>query len=61
MPIGDNVRIGVAVFSYLDVFSFGLTADYGAVPEADLDILTAGIGRGLSELRSRVGRARRTT
>jgi diacylglycerol O-acyltransferase len=61
VPIGDNVRIGVAIFSYMERFSFGLTADYSAVPEADLETLTAGIGRGLAELRSRVGRARRRT
>ena len=52
VPIGDNVRIGIAVFSYLDTFSFGITADYRAVPESDLDILTAGI-------RQRAGRAAR--
>src|SRR5262249_56021349 len=51
VPIGNNLRIGVAIFSYLDSFSFGITADYGSVPEADLDILTPGIGRGLAELR----------
>ncbi len=48
VPIGDNLRISVAIFSYLDRISFGITADYTAVP--DLDILTAGIGRGLAEL-----------
>lgn len=54
VPIGDNVRIGVAIFSYLDTFSFGITADYRAVPESDLDILTAGIRRGVAELLARV-------
>ena len=59
VPIGDNVRIGIAVFSYLDMLSFGITADYRAVPESDLDILTAGIRQGLAELLARVRRPRR--
>ena len=48
VPIGDRLRISVAVFSYLDRFSFGITADYDAVP--DLGVLTRGISRGLAEL-----------
>ncbi len=59
VPIGNNLRIGVAIFSYLDAFSFGITADYRAVSESDLDILTAGIGRGLAELRAQVKQQRR--
>jgi WS/DGAT/MGAT family acyltransferase len=55
VPIGNNIRIGVAIFSYLDVFSFGITADYSSVPDSDLDILTAGIGRGLAELLAKAG------
>ena len=51
VPIGDNVRLGLAVFSYLDTFSFGITADR-AVPESDLEILTAGISHGLAQLRA---------
>jgi WS/DGAT/MGAT family acyltransferase len=50
VPIGDNVRISIAIFSYLDRFSFGITADYSAAP--DLDILTKGIRRGLAELQA---------
>jgi len=48
VPIGNSLRIGVAIFSYLDRFSFGITADYNAVP--DLDVLAEGIRRGLTEL-----------
>jgi WS/DGAT/MGAT family acyltransferase len=48
VPIGDNVRISVAIFSYLDRFSFGITADYDAVP--DVDVLAKGIARGVAEL-----------
>ena len=56
VPIADNLRIGIAVYSYLDTFSFGITADYRAVPEADLDILISGISRGLAELLTQSGR-----
>src|SRR6266704_3035700 len=49
VPIGSTLRIAVAIFSYLDTISFGITADYNAVP--DLEILIEGIGRGLAELR----------
>ena len=38
MPIGNSVRISIAIFSYLDTFPFGVTADYDAVP--DLDVLS---------------------
>ncbi len=48
VPIGDNVRIAVAIFSYLGRFSFGITADASTAP--DLDILAQGIQRGLAEL-----------
>ena len=48
VPIGDNVRIAVAIFSYLGRLSFGITADPSAAP--DLDVLAQGIRRGLTEL-----------
>jgi diacylglycerol O-acyltransferase / wax synthase len=51
VPIGDNVRISVAIFSYLDRFSFGITADYDGAP--DVEVLAEGIGRGLAELEAR--------
>jgi WS/DGAT/MGAT family acyltransferase len=54
VPIGNSLRIGVAVISYLDRFSFGITADYDAVP--DLRVLVRGIGRGLAELGGQPGR-----
>ncbi len=53
VPIGNNVRISVAIFSYLDRFTFGITADYDAAP--DVEILADGIGRGLAELAERPG------
>ena len=52
VPIGDHLRTGVAVFSYLDHFAFGITADYRAIPKSDLRILTKGITDGLAELKA---------
>jgi diacylglycerol O-acyltransferase / wax synthase len=51
VPIGDNVRISIAIFSYLDRFSFGITAELDAAP--DLDVLVEGIGHGVAELKER--------
>lgn len=48
IPIASSLRISVAIFSYLDTASFGITADLRAVP--DLGILTDGIARRLAEL-----------
>jgi diacylglycerol O-acyltransferase / wax synthase len=48
VPIGNAVRISVAILSYLDTVSFGVTADYDSAP--DLDTFTEGIRRGLAEL-----------
>lgn len=48
VPIGDNVRIAIAIFSYLGQFSFGITADPSAGP--GLGVLARGIRRGLAEL-----------
>jgi diacylglycerol O-acyltransferase len=57
VPIGNSLRIGAAIFSYLDRFSFGITADYNTVP--DVDVLADGIGRGVAELRGLSAPARR--
>jgi len=48
VPIGDNVEISIAMFSYLGQVSFGITADSSAAP--NLDILVRGIHHGLAEL-----------
>jgi diacylglycerol O-acyltransferase len=48
VPIGDNVKIAIAIFSYLGQLSFGITADSSAA--TDMDILAQGIHRGLAEL-----------
>ncbi len=51
VPIGDRLHFGVAIFSYLETFAFGVTADYRAVSEEDLAIFVNGLDHGLTELR----------
>jgi diacylglycerol O-acyltransferase len=58
VPIGDHLQTGVAVFSYLDRFAFGITADYRGVPKSDLRVLTEGITAGLAELKSEAAAVR---
>jgi diacylglycerol O-acyltransferase / wax synthase len=48
VPIGNAVRISVAIVSYVDTVAFGVTADYDSSP--DLDVFVAGIRGGLAEL-----------
>jgi WS/DGAT/MGAT family acyltransferase len=48
VPIADRVRIGVAMFSYRDTLSFGITADYDTTP--DLQVLADGIALSMEEL-----------
>jgi WS/DGAT/MGAT family acyltransferase len=50
VPIGDNVRISVGIFSYLDGLCFGINADFDSVP--DIEVLAAGIRRGIDALLS---------
>lgn len=49
VPLAGQMRIGVAIFSYLDSLNFGITGDYDSTP--DLDVLAAGICTGLGDLR----------
>ena len=48
VPIADRVRIGVAMFSYRDTLSVGITADYDTAP--DLQVLADGIAVSMGEL-----------
>ena len=41
VPIADRVRIGVAIFSYNDELTFGVTGDYDTAP--DISLLADGI------------------
>jgi hypothetical protein len=54
VPIGNAVRISIAILSYLDTVSFGVTADYDSVP--DVDVLVQGIQRALAELAAQPSR-----
>lgn len=48
VPIADRVRIGVAMFSYRDTLTFGITGDYDTAP--DLQLLADGISSSMEEL-----------
>jgi WS/DGAT/MGAT family acyltransferase len=50
VPIADRVRIGVAMFSYREMLTFGITADYDSAP--DLQVLADGISACMAELLS---------
>ncbi len=53
VPIADRVRIGVAMFSYRDALTFGITADYNSVP--DIEVLADGIAESMKELLEAAG------
>jgi diacylglycerol O-acyltransferase len=48
VPIADRVRVGMAMFSYRDELTFGITADREHVP--DVGVLADGIVASLAEL-----------
>jgi diacylglycerol O-acyltransferase len=48
VPIADRVRIGVAMFSYRDALTFGITGDYDTTP--DLQLLADGIEASMDEM-----------
>ncbi len=49
VPLAGHVRVGIAIFSYLDSLNFGVTGDYDSNP--DLDVLPRGICAGLADLK----------
>jgi diacylglycerol O-acyltransferase len=53
VPIADRVRIGVAIFSYRDTLTVGITADYDTTP--DVQVLADGIARSMAELVAAAG------
>ena len=53
VPIGDSVRISVAILSYVNTVSFGVTADYDSAP--DLDVFVAAIRHALADLATTAG------
>lgn len=48
VPLAGRVRIGIAIFSYLDTLNFGVTGDFDSTP--DLDVLAHGIEAGMADL-----------
>ena len=48
IPLFASVRVAVAIFSYDGALSFGISGDYDTAP--DIDVLSAGIEHGLSQL-----------
>jgi diacylglycerol O-acyltransferase / wax synthase len=52
VPVVGSIRIVVAIFSYDGGLYFGVTGDYDTAP--DIDVLTAGIKRGMDDLLARV-------
>lgn len=49
-PIGGLVRITIAIWSYSDMLSFGITCDRDATTDDDLSALVDGIQKGLTGL-----------
>lgn len=56
VPIASTVRVGVAIFSYGDQVTFGLTGDWDTTP--DLDVLADGVSDGLASLVKSAGSGR---
>jgi diacylglycerol O-acyltransferase len=48
VPLASTIRIGVAIFSYRDHMTFGITGDYDTTP--DLELLARGIEDGAADL-----------
>jgi WS/DGAT/MGAT family acyltransferase len=48
VPLGGQIRIGIAIFSYDGEVNFGITGDYDTT--GDLDVLTTGIEDGMSQM-----------
>ena len=51
VPLGGQVRIGIAIFSYDGEVNFGITGDYDTTE--DLDVLTTGIEDGMTQMLKR--------
>jgi WS/DGAT/MGAT family acyltransferase len=49
VPLGGQIRIGIAIFSYDGEVNFGITGDYDTTP--DLDVLSGGIEEGMAQMR----------
>ncbi len=50
VPLGGQMRVTVAIFSYNGHVNFGVTGDYDSAP--DIDVVCRGIEKGLAELQA---------
>ena len=48
VPLGGQIRIGIAIFSYNGEVNFGITGDYDTAD--DLDVLSRGIEDGMAQM-----------
>jgi len=48
VPLGGQIRLGIAIFSYDGEVNFGITGDYDTT--ADIDVLSSGIEDGMTQL-----------
>jgi WS/DGAT/MGAT family acyltransferase len=48
VPLGGQMRIGIAIFSYNGEVNFGITGDYDTTP--DLDVLSGAIEDGMAQM-----------
>jgi diacylglycerol O-acyltransferase / wax synthase len=48
VPLGGQMRLGIAIFSYNGEVNFGITGDYDSTP--DIDILAGGIEDGMTQM-----------
>ena len=48
VPLGGQMRLGIAIFSYDGEVNFGITGDYDTTP--DIDILAGGIEDGMTQM-----------
>jgi hypothetical protein len=53
VPIAGGLRVSIGIFSYLNTMTFGINADFDGFP--DVDVLSAGIRRGIDELKAAAG------
>ena len=50
VPLAADHAVGIAIFSYNGLITFGISADLHSTP--DLEVLVSGIEAGLDELRA---------
>jgi diacylglycerol O-acyltransferase len=48
VPLGGQIRIGIAIFSYNGEVNFGITVDYDTT--GDLDVLSGAIEAGMAQM-----------